>query len=52
MVDDTTIDYWQIRDIDSDTKARIKAYAARNRLTIPQALTRLIDQAESTNGKD
>ena len=48
MTDDT-LDHWQILNVPKETKARIKAYAARHDMTIGQALTELINQVEQVN---
>lgn len=41
------VDLWQVRDVNLDTRARIKAFAAIRGLTLPEALTVLIDEAEN-----
>ena len=33
---------WQIEDYDEETKRRVKAYAAANGITIPEALRRIV----------
>ncbi|HUY78896.1 MAG TPA: hypothetical protein VMV29_19140 [Ktedonobacterales bacterium] len=33
---------WQIEDYDEGTRRRIKAYAAANGITIPEALKRIV----------
>lgn len=42
---------WHIREVDLNTRARIKAYAARHNITIAQALKRLIDQINKPHNK-
>jgi hypothetical protein len=41
------LSYWVIRDLSLDTRKKIKVYAAENDLTIPQAITKLIEIALS-----
>jgi hypothetical protein len=38
-----TRNIWQIENVDEATRRKIKAYAVSNGLTIPKALTLLID---------